>query len=338
MAYESQVKVLDNLNESLIYSVPETSPKTETGVYQFTEEITSLAIYTPDFRRDALFPEILEHMQRGNWQQVLFLLRVLQAQYPKAKELELIMQDAMLKSSIEENWSDKIKGRRFAFTPSRFLMRVVPMIFLVILVIGGISYYGANQRVNALAIARQAQIEQVQSAITEGRYDNAIEILQNLLEAYPGDATIQNLFTEAQNQQDIANAYQLGLRSMERGNNSVALEYFLAIEKKTPNYRDVAQLIEQLQSTASASDLFAAAEAAYQAQKWSEAIMHFENLRILDGSYEAETTKLHLADAYMKSRLQNVSIRPEQGADIKLAQDYFRKVLRLNPNENVHKT
>ncbi|MEZ4661904.1 MAG: DPP IV N-terminal domain-containing protein [Caldilineaceae bacterium] len=342
MAYESQVKVLDNYKELFTNYVPEASPqsdaeKAETGVYQFTEEITSLTIYTPDFRRDTLFPEVLEHMQSGNWQQVLFLLRVLQAQYPKAKELELIMQDAMLKSSIEENWSDKIKGRRFAFTPSRFLMRLVPMIFLVILVISGVIYYGANQRVNALAVARQAQIEQAQTAIIEGRYENAIEVLQNLLEAYPGDATIQNLLTEAQNQQDLANAYQLGLRSMELGNNSVALEYFLAIEKRTPSYRDVAQLIEQLQSTASASDLFVAAEAAYQAQRWAEAIMHYENLRILNGSYEAETTRLHLVDAYMKSGLQNVSTRPEQGADVKLAQDYFRKVLRLNPNENAAK-
>lgn len=65
--------------------------------------------------------------------------------------------------------------------------------------------------------------------------------------------------------------------------------------------------------------------------------MHFENLRIVDGSYEAETTKMHLSDAYLQAGIQNVTVRPEQGADIQLAQDYFRKVLRLSPGNDVAK-
>ncbi|MCB0095215.1 MAG: PD40 domain-containing protein [Caldilineaceae bacterium] len=342
MMYGSQIKIIDNYKESFSHEIPAVLPsdapeKTETGVYQFTEEITSLALYTPDFRRDALYPEILEHLQKGNWQQSLFLLRVLQAQYPKAKEIEFMMQDAMLKSSIEENWSDKIKARRFAFTPSRILLRVAPVVLLFFLILGGVTYYGANQRVNAQAMERQAQLALAQTAVVEGHYEDAIATLQNLLETYPGDATIQNLLTDAQNQQDIANAYELGHRAMDAGNNSVALEYFLAIDNKTPGYRDVAQLIAQLQSTESASELFAAAETAYRAQQWVEAIDHYENLRILDGAYQAETTKLHLAEAYVQSGLHNVSIRPEQGADVELAQTSFRKALRLNPSENIAK-
>lgn len=342
MTYESQVTVLGNNGPSLDTANAKTfsensSDGAEPGLYQFTEEITSLALYTPDFRRDGLFPEVLEHMQNGNWQQVLFLLRVLQAQYPKSKELEFIVQDALLKASVEEAWNEKIKGRRYSFTPSRLFMRVAPVVVLAVLIIGSVIYYGTNQRVNALAVARQTQLEQAQTAIVDGDFTTAINILESLLESYPGDPTIQNILTETQNQQDLVNAYDLGIKAMEAGNNAVALEYFLAIESKKPRYKDVKQLIEKLQSTVSAAEIFTAAETAYQEKRWAEAIMHFENLRIVDGSYEAETTKMHLSDAYLQAGIQNVTVRPEQGADIQLAQDYFRKVLRLSPGNDVAK-
>lgn len=299
-------------------------------VSQSLVETTALTLYLPDFRRDALFHEVLRQMQQGAWQKAVFLLETLKAQYPATPELEHLTQDAMMRVSLEQNWGAKVQAKRSTGLPWRVVARVVPAVLLVVLLLAGFRYYGRMQQVYALNSARQALIDQADSAMQAGQFEDAINLYGQVLTLDPENEAAKHGQLEAQNQLGLAIEYNAGVEAMQQNNSVEAMKHFVTIENKAPGYRDVAQLMAQLKGMLQTQEVFSAGEKAYQNAQWGDAISQYETLRSLDSNYEAETVVPHLIASYMNGGQAIITHSPEEGADLKLAQDYFRKVLKLN--------
>lgn len=282
------------------------------------------------FSQDRDYLEALRDMQQGQWERVIPMLRALQGRYPQATEINDLLQEASFRSSLESNWGDKVKGRQGFTLPLRPILTAIPILVLALLLVVGVIYYGRVQRVNALSDQQQATLEQAQSALTAGQYREALDLFETVLAEVPDHPEALKGQSETKRQMQLANDYQLAIDRMKSGNYKQALELLLALQKEAPGYRDVASRIDEVKVNMGAPQLFADAEFAYSNSLWLSAITQYEELRRLDGEYEAATTQSHLATAYLKAGQQMVSVRPGDSTAPKQAKEYFKKAEQLD--------
>ena len=282
------------------------------------------------FSQDRDYLEALRDMQQAQWERVIPMLRALQGRYPQATEINDLLQEASFRASLESNWADKVKGRQGFTLPLRPILTAIPILVLGLLLVVGVLYYGRVQRVNALSDQQQATLEQAQSALTAGQYREALDLFEAVLAEVPDHPEALKGQNETKRQMQLANDYQLAIDRMKSGNYKQALELLLALQKEAPGYRDVASRIDEVKVNMGAPQLFADAEFAYSNSLWLSAITQYEELRRLDGEYEAATTQGHLATAYLKAGQQMVSVRPSDSTAPKQAKEYFKKAEQLD--------
>jgi len=298
------------------------------------DEITSL-IQTRHIAlsTDPIFVQLLDDMQLGNWQAVTIGVQQLQGQYPNSEDLKMLAREVALRSEFDEQWSDKVRGRSFVFSPIKLAVRILP-IALILTMLGGSFYYVQQTRqINAITGARQAKVDQAKEYLLAGQYKDAIALFEELLHNSPENEIAKKGLAEAKRQLVLQTQYGSGLASFEAKDLSAALTTFSAIIEKAPGYRDVNSRLEQIQLSLSAEEMFESAEAAFEQRDWTMAIELYENLRSLNGEFKAETVNKNLTTSYLNAGLAIVSLSPAQGADLEQAQSYFRKVLKLDQNE-----
>ncbi|MEZ4673547.1 MAG: DPP IV N-terminal domain-containing protein [Caldilineaceae bacterium] len=292
----------------------------------------------PHYAEDRDYLEVLRDMQQGQWDRVVPMLRALQSRYPDAAELDSLLQEATFRASMESNWGDKVKGIQSFQFPIKSLMPAIPIVAVVALLIVGVIFYGRIQRVNALSDQQQELLTQAQSALSAGQYREALDLFGSVLAENPKSEEALKGQNETKRQMNLANDYQLAIDRIESGNYQQALELLVALQSEAPGYRDVAARIEELKAQTGAPQLFTDAEFAFSNNLWLSAIAQYEDLRKLDGDYEADLVEERLADSYLGAGKQMVSVRPGDSTILKQAQDYFRKSLQMKPNNSDAKT
>lgn len=282
------------------------------------------------FSQDRDYLEALRDMQQAQWERVIPMLRALQARYPQATEINDLLQEASFRSSLESNWGDKVKGRQGFTLPIRPILTAIPILVLGLLLVVGVLYYGRIQRVNALSDQQQATLEQAQSALAASQYREALDLFETVLSEVPDHPEALKGQSETKRQMQLANDYQLAIDRMNAGNYKQALDLLLALQKEAPGYRDVASRIDEVKVNMGAPQLFADAEFAYSNNLWLSAITQYEELRRLDGEYEAATAQSHLAMAYLKAGQQMVSVRPSDSTAPKQVKEFFKKAQQMD--------
>lgn len=314
MQHTEQSQLTETQNEELALATQPADVKTAGG--HFTQD------------RDYL--EALRDMQQGQWERVVPTLRALQERYPNATEINDLLQEATFRSNLESNWSDKVKGLQGFTLPIRPLLTAVPILVLGALLIVGVIYYGRIQRVNALSDQQQAVLEQAQSALAAAQYREALDLFGAVLAEAPEHPEALKGQNETERQMKLANDYQLALDRIAAGNYKEAMTLLLALQKEAPGYRDVADQIEEVKVNMGAPQLFADAEFAFGNALWLSAISQYEELRRLDGDYEAATTQQHLATAYFKAGQQIVTVRPSDSTAPKQVKEFFEKATQMD--------
>lgn len=301
----------------------------ETDALALTKPLTDAKTAGGHFTQDRDYLEALRNMQQGQWERVVPTLRALQERYPNATEISDLLQEATFRSNLESNWSDKVKGLQGFTLPVRPLMTAIPVLVLGALLIIGVIYYGRIQRVNALSDQQQAVLEQAQSALAAAQFREALDLFETVLTAVPEHPEALKGLNETQRQMKLANDYQLALDRLAAGNYKEALALLLTLQAEAPGYRDVANRIEEAKVNMGAPQLFADAEFAFGNALWLSAISQYEELRRLDGEYEAATTQDHLATAYFKAGQQMVTVRPSDSTAPKQAKEFFEKATQM---------
>jgi len=295
-----------------------------------TTQATDAKSATGHFTQDRDYLEALRDMQQGQWERVVPTLRALQARYPKATEINDLLQEATFRSNLESNWGDKVKGVQGFTLPIRPLLTAVPILLLGVLLVIGVIYYGRIQQVNALSDQQQVVLEQAQSALAAAQYREALDLFETVLSAAPEHPEALKGQSETKRQMKLANDYQLALDRITAGNYKEALALLLALQEEAPGYRDVANRIEEVKVNMGAPQLFADAEFAFGNALWLSAISQYEELRRLDSEYEAATTQEHLASAYFKAGQQMTTVRPGDSTAPKQVKTYFEKAEQMD--------
>ena len=122
--------------------------------------------------------------------------------------------------------------------------------------------------------ARQKRIDQAKTFINEGKFSNAINVLNGLLKQDPNDSEAKALLEQAQakkkvaDEQAAAEAKKTKLAqakaNIDKGNTAQAISTLNAMVKADPNDKEAAALLKEAQEKKAAADAEAAAKARQQ--------------------------------------------------------------------------
>lgn len=281
---------------------------------------------------------VLRMMEGREWQHAVPMLRALQAQHPTVCELTELLDEATFRASMESQWVDQVTVRQGFRLPVKLLTPAIAFLSLGFLLISSVFYYGYNQRVNALVDQQTALLQQAQATLAADQPREALDLFTQLLAINPTDVAARRGQREALQQLRVASDYQIALDHIGVGNYQQALQLLTNLQTTTPRYRDVDKRIQELQKLLVAPRFFADAELAFTNGLWVTAIANYEQLRRLDGTYEAAMTEEHLATAYFKVGQQIVAHRPADSTAPEQALAYFQKARQLQPTDAVLKT
>ena len=287
--------------------------------------------------QDPQYQEALQHLQAGRWQEAIEALEALSQRYPDNRELEMQLQQARLKASLEQDWGQRVKGRRFAFSLKSVLLRLAAILLLVGLVYSGFTFYRQwylPSREQAAVQAQELQLQQQgQEALARGDYEAAQAAFSRLLELAPDNEAALVGLAEAKRQAQLAADYEKAIAALNAGNTVEAMAWLRALEARAPGYRDVARRLQELESKQNLENLFAEAEEHYAAGRWAEAIATYEKLREQAMTYQQETVEEHLFQSYLAYGQALVSAPPANRETVIQAQEAFRQALSLRPRE-----
>ena len=129
----------------------------------------------------------------------------------------------------------------------------------------------AADAANAAKEARQKRIDQAKTFMNEGKFTNAINVLNGLLKQDPNDAEAKSLLEQAQakkkvaDEQAAAEAKKTKLAqakaNIDKGNPAQAISTLNAMVKADPNDKEAAALLKEAQEKKAAADAEAAKKA-----------------------------------------------------------------------------
>jgi len=271
----------------------------------------------------------LEQLQMGSWRQAGSLLRILQTEYPAASALTQLFDEAQFKAEIETVWAGKIIGRRPRRIPRRLVSLVAYLLVVTCLLLGGSFFYRKMQSVDGQTAQQQVLLAEAQTALGADQVQVAADLFRQLLILNPSHLSAQRGYANAAMQLELAHQYAAGEQALQTKDFAQALTYLTFVQQQAPNYRDVERLLAQVQAMQAFEELFAAAEAAYQAQTWSDAVQAYEALRQINSTYAATVVEPRLAAAYLNAGQEIVAQRPGVAADLLRAEEYLSKATRL---------
>ena len=122
--------------------------------------------------------------------------------------------------------------------------------------------------------ARQKRIDQAKTFINEGKFTNAINVLNGLLKQDPNDSEAKALLEQAQAKKKVAdeqaaaeakkNKLAQAKANIDKGNTAQAISTLNAMVKADPNDKEAAALLKEAQEKKAAADAEAAAKARQQ--------------------------------------------------------------------------
>ena len=210
--------------------------------------------------------------------------------------------------------------------------------------------------------ARQKRIDQAKTFINEGKFSNAINVLNGLLKQDPNDSEAKALLEQAQakkkvaDEQAAAEAKKTKLAqakaNIDKGNTAQAISTLNAMVKADPNDKEAAALLKEAQEKKAAADAEAAAKA--RQQKLDQAKANIDkgntaqaistlNALLKSNPNDAEVAALlkeaqekkAAAEAEAKERANKIAQAQElmNNGDYEQAEDLLNEVLAGKPGD-----
>ena len=287
------------------------------------------------FGEDPTYAEALRYLQAGTWVEALAALEELSQRYPESREVETLLEQTRQKSSLDQDWGNRIKVRRSPISWKRVLSRAATGLVLAGVVFMGITLYQQwylPTRALRAVRAEELQLQELgDEALASGDYEMAQEVFRQALEVSPEDPVSLAGLEEAERQVQLGSDYEAALAALAAGDLGEARAGFLDLQDRAPGYRDVVRRLSELENMERPGQLFAEAEEHYRAEQWPEAIQAYEELRELSETYEAETVEQRLFECALARGKALVSVPSEDGLVMDEAQDMFRLALSLKP-------
>jgi tetratricopeptide (TPR) repeat protein len=294
------------------------------------------------FTDHPLYQQAIDAFQLGEYEEGKTHLEALLEKYPLSPELRALNQEMILKSRIDQDEiSDQHAQRRARL--SRIVVRTGMLVGFVLLVAFGIRTYSGwiRTQVQSAQFVLEQQAQQLELGV---RYNNArsLVVANRPLEAQqlvdqiraenPDYPNLDELQVQINQIKSIEEQYLQAVKLVEV-NDPAALSELRALQASYPGYKDVPQLIENLERNSLLAELYMQGNVAYQEAEWDAAIPAYERILSIDPTYRSGEVEPRLFESYLAAGEQMLT-NPEGGIeDFDLANNYFRAALALRPQD-----
>ena len=289
------------------------------------------------------FLAAMDHFQNGEWDAGLTALDLVQRDYPNTPDIKTLREEILLKRQLDdEEVIDERKDQTRKLRRIGIRLAILALVFVFIFwgvqtFSGWIVGQWTNIQQGIMADVRMfetaIQYRDAQSYLLSNQPEAALDVLEEISKTDPNYPGLDTLYVEVEGLLLYKSRYDEAILNRDEGNILTALEQFESINQEQPDYLDVAIQIQNIQGDLYLVDLLAQAEDAYDAENWDAATSQYETLRAIAPYFQTELVDQRLIRSYMNLGTQILQKEDRSPETLKLADNYFRKVLVLRPRD-----
>ncbi len=284
-----------------------------------------------------LYAEGMAYYQQRQWRQALAAFSRLQELQPQRPGIAALIDEINWFIELEEMDSGQAQNQASptATTRLRWLPWVISLIILVtaalvIVLVAGDRLFGFPGRQPDPGLVELYNEGQSQLAI--GNYDGAIAAFESILERDPNDIAAQTGLKQAKLLKEMAQRYKAAQEAIAAEDWDAARENLEVIVAQYPTYEDASELLDYVRRQQELDKLFNQAVAAYNANRWAEAIALFQGIQARDDTFRADAVKESLFISYLE---EGERLMEEEGDDpdrVREALQHFNAALTIHPD------
>lgn len=295
-----------------------------------------------EISRDPEYVELLTEFQQGHWGNCRDLLDHLNIKYSANPLLEEFTRDFEVRYDVVQ--TVETAARRQAKTTLLKNSKRALIILGIIAVIAGLimgTYFLITTNLQRQKELRtDSQIEtlgtQVDNLLSLGQPEKAKELIQTMKSIDPENPRVIALSAKVEEVLKINSRYIAAQEKLSAGDYQQALDEFNQIEAEYPAYRDVQLLIEQASNQIQIIQSTNDATAAYNENRWQDAINGFENVLMLDPANSDSDLQFMLLNSYLHRIIQMLDNPNTTVDDINQAEIYYQKAIAMIPQSRLY--
>jgi tetratricopeptide (TPR) repeat protein len=292
---------------------------------------------------DLTFQAALRQLQQEEWEPGLAALNGLLERSPHDPELRAFIEETQVRARIdqterEDNW--RLLWRRLLIWGARLVVLVAVVLaanwgwqsYSIVIQQQAIQAQQAV-RAQAAAVVLAGKYADAQAYLRAGRLSEAQALLEEIASTDPNYAGVQVLLNEVKVRSTVDAQYNQAMQLVQQQNWAAALPILQQISASSPDYKDVAQQLANVEKELLLSDLAAKADVPFEAGRWSEAATAYEGVRAVDPTFQQALVEQRLFDCYVQAARAALVGRTDSLEAITTAEAYFRKALALRPQD-----
>ncbi|MEW5958150.1 MAG: hypothetical protein AB1801_10525 [Chloroflexota bacterium] len=288
-----------------------------------------------------LYRQVETYIRQGNWQASLVPLTELLTLYPQDDHLQEIAASVRTRSALLGFDQEPVTARSDQSRPHKLRILVLSLLIMLGLcgVIGGGSIFFSAWVLPEWQSQRQetriSQLhEEADSALASGDYDRAVLAYNGILELRPDDNSALAGLEQANQLRATASLYSEAIIQMEAHRWEDALALLHQLETQQPDYGDVVERINFIQTQQGLTQVFSEAEAAFSENNYERAIEKYQQLQTMDYGFQSDAVQKHLFLSYLQLGLAQEAAAGRSSEKLEGVLNILEKALALRPKDS----
>ncbi len=284
-----------------------------------------------------LYAEGMAYYQQRQWRQALAAFSRLQELQPQRPGIAALIDEINWFIELEEMTPKQPQNPASAATATRlrWLPWVITLIILVtaavvVFLVAGDRLFGFPGRQPDPGLVELYNEGQSQLAI--GNYDGAIAAFESILNRDPNDIAAQTGLKQARQLREMAEKYKTAQEAIKNKDWDTARTNLETIVAQYPAYEDASQLLDYVTRQQELDALFNQAVAAYNANRWAEAISLFETIQTRDETFRTDALKESLFISYLEEGERLIEDHGDDVGNVRQALQHFNAALTIHPD------
>jgi tetratricopeptide (TPR) repeat protein len=289
----------------------------------------------PTARDDPQYAEGMAHLQSAEWAEAARCFEALHARYGNDPAVLRALDQARFKARLDA--ATHVRAKRFAF---RFRPVVVGVLLVAAVLALGVLVVQAVDR-QVLPAVRLSQLKNNidgqlaagQAALESWKLDEAEVAFWNVQRLDPGNARAAEGLKLVAERRKLKALCDEANKFFSDGELSRARERYSDLATQAPGYCASATRITEINDRLRRDDLWQAAEAAYAAGSYGDAVSLYEQIQLIDVNFQRDTILERLYDSHMSLGRAAIEADPPQPEQVPAALDHFTRALAARPRD-----
>lgn len=286
---------------------------------------------------DPAYQQAMAHLHRGEWQDAIRGLTVLNARYPDSASIQDALGDAKFRVEFDAN--NKVTPRRWTFPWKRTLVRAT-LVLVTLLVLWQVSTMVVRAIVPMMNAAREEQaitalLTGARNYLLAGDWDKAEADYQQVLASRPEQPEAVAGLQQIAEERDLTKMYAEIVAIQEQGDCQAAIERFGQLSVRRSNYKDVDVRVKQCTQRLRIGELLQVAETQHRLGLDESALTYYYQVQGVDADYQRALVEERIKTIELAEALGLLANPPVSVEQLKAAQSHFAAVLKLEPRHPV---